>query len=399
MTSSDGLSDFRAQVRAWAENHIPVGWESRFGVAVDDEFRTFQRDWLRTLRTGGYAAPHWAKEWGGGGYSLAEQIVIFEEFSRLNAPPLRNYFVALNHAYATLIHAGNDEQRQRHLPAILDGEVWCQGFSEPGAGSDLAGLRTRAVRTGDVYVVNGQKVWSSRAAFADRCLLLARTDPKAPKRRGISYFLLDMKSPGVEARPIRQATGAAEFCEVFLTDVEVPVTDLVGEENDGWKIAQSTLSAERGLAQLELSERMAAAMSMVEALIRERRSDGRSAIDDDSVREQFVTLQTEVVLFRRLCKKMVEDLVRRGGTGPESSIVKVFYSELLQRMMAFGVSLAGLDTHRLTFKPVSAGYESGRWMLDYIDSFGWVIAGGTNEIQRSLIGERVLGLPREPVPT
>ncbi|SPM33740.1 Acyl-CoA dehydrogenase related to the alkylation response protein AidB [Mycobacterium rhizamassiliense] len=399
MTSSDGLSDFRAEVRAWAENHIPVGWESRFGVAVDDEFRTFQRDWLRTLRTGGYAAPHWAKEWGGGGYSLAEQIVIFEEFSRLNAPPLRNYFVALNHAYATLMHAGNDEQRQRHLPAILDGEVWCQGFSEPGAGSDLAGLRTRAVRTGDVYVVNGQKVWSSRAAFADRCLLLARTDPKAPKRRGISYFLLDMKSPGVEARPIRQATGAAEFCEVFLTDVEVPVTDLVGEENDGWKIAQSTLSAERGLAQLELSERMAAAMSMVEALIRERRSDGRSAIDDDSVREQFVTLQTEVVLFRRLCKKMVEDLVRRGGTGPESSIVKVFYSELLQRMMAFGVSLAGLDTHRLTFKPVSAGYESGRWMLDYIDSFGWVIAGGTNEIQRSLIGERVLGLPREPVPT
>ena len=399
MTSSDGLSDFRAEVRAWAEDHIPVGWESRFGVAVDDEFRTFQRDWLRTLRTGGYAAPHWAKEWGGGGYSLAEQIVIFEEFSRLNAPPLRNYFVALNHAYATLMHAGNDEQRQRHLPAILDGEVWCQGFSEPGAGSDLAGLRTRAVRTGDVYVVNGQKVWSSRAAFADRCLLLARTDPKAPKRRGISYFLLDMKSPGVEARPIRQATGAAEFCEVFLTDVEVPVTDLVGEENDGWKIAQSTLSAERGLAQLELSERMAAAMSMVEALIRERRSDGRSAIDDDSVREQFVTLQTEVVLFRRLCKKMVEDLVRRGGTGPESSIVKVFYSELLQRMMAFGVSLAGLDTHRLTFKPVSAGYESGRWMLDYIDSFGWVIAGGTNEIQRSLIGERVLGLPREPVPT
>ena len=244
---------------------------------------------------------------------------------------------------------------------------------------------------GDVYVVNGQKVWSSRAAFADRCLLLARTDPDAPKRRGISYFLLDMKSPGVEARTIRQATGAAEFCEIFLTDVEIPVTDLVGEENDGWKIAQSTLSAERGLAQLELSERMAAAMSMVEALVRERRIDGRSAIEDDSVREQFVTLQTEVILFRRLCKKMVEDLVRRGGTGPESSIVKVFYSELLQRMMAFGVSLAGLDTHRLTFKPVSAGYESGRWMLDYIDSFGWVIAGGTNEIQRSLIGETSFG--------
>ena len=397
MTSDDEISDFRATVRVWAEEHIPRGWETRFGVAVDDEFRQFQRDWLRTLRNGGYAAPHWAREWGGGGYSLAEQIVIFEEFSRLNAPPLRNYFVALHHAYATLMHAGTDEQRQRHLPAILDGEVWCQGFSEPGAGSDLASLRTRAVRKGDVYVVNGQKVWSSRAAFADRCLLLARTDPDAPKRRGISYFLLDMKSPGVQARTIRQATGAAEFCEVFLTDVEIPVTDLVGAENDGWKIAQSTLSAERGLAQLELSERMVAAMSMVEALVRERRIDGTSAVEDDAVREQLVTLQTEVGLFRRLCRKMVEDLVRRGGTGPESSIVKVFYSELLQRMMTFGVSLAGLDTHRLDFKPVSAGYESGRWMLDYLDSFGWVIAGGTNEIQRSLIGERVLGLPREPV--
>ena len=290
MTIDDDLSEFRATVRAWAEEHIPVGWETRFGVAVDDEFRTFQRDWLRTLRDGGYAAPHWVKEWGGGGYSLAEQIVIFEEFSRLNAPPLRNYFVALNHAYATLMHAGTDEQRRRHLPAILDGEVWCQGFSEPGAGSDLASLRTRAVRNGDVYVVNGQKVWSSRAAFADRCLLLARTDPNAPKRRGISYFLLDMKSPGVQARTIRQATGAAEFCEVFLTDVEIPVTDLVGAENDGWKIAQSTLSAERGLAQLELSERMVAAMSMVEALVRERRIDGTSAVEDDAVREQLVTL-------------------------------------------------------------------------------------------------------------
>ena len=397
LSTPDDLADFRATVRAWAEEHIPTGWESRFGGAVDEGFRAFQREWLQTLRDGGYAAPHWAKEWGGGGYSLAEQIVIFEEFSRLNAPPLRNYFVALNHAYATLMHAGNDEQRQRHLPAILDGEVWCQGFSEPGAGSDLAALRTRAVRKGDVYVVNGQKVWSSRAAFADRCLLLARTDPDAPKRHGISYFLLDMTSPGVEARTIRQATGAAEFCELFLTDVEIPVIDLVGEENDGWRIAQSTLSAERGLAQLELAERMAAALSMVEELVRETTIDGRSAIEDDAVREQLVTLETEVILFRRLCKRMVSDLVRRGGTGPESSIVKVFYSELLQRLMAFGVSLAGLDTHRLTVKPVSAGYESGRWMLDYIDSFAWVIAGGTNEIQRTLIGERVLGLPREPV--
>ena len=394
--SGDQLAGFRATVRAWAEKHVPTGWEDRYGATADEEFVEFQRGWLRELRDGGYAAPHWSKEWGGG-YSLAEQVIIFEEFSRVGAPRLRNFFVALNHTYSTLTHAGTEEQRQRHLPAILDGEVWCQGFSEPGAGSDLAGLRTRAARDGGAYVVNGQKVWSSGARHADWCLLLARTDPDAPKRRGISYFLLDMRSPGVEVRPIKQATGAAEFCELFLTDVAIPVQNRIGAENDGWRIAQTTLATERGLTILELAERMATAMSWVVDLARESRIAGRPGIEDPVIREELVTHQTEVAILRRLCRQVVEDLARGGGAGPEASIIKIFYSELLQRLMAFGVSLAGLGTHRHAVKPVSAGWESGHWMLDYVDSWGWIIGGGTNEIQRSVVGERVLGLPREPV--
>jgi alkylation response protein AidB-like acyl-CoA dehydrogenase len=392
----DELDAFRVKVRAWAEDHVPTGWEDQFGASADAEYIEFQRGWLRELRDGGYAAPHWSEEWGGG-YSLSEQVVIFEELSRLNAPRLRNFFVALHHAYATLTHAGTEEQRQRHLPAILNGdEVWCQGFSEPGAGSDLAGLRTRAVRDGGYYIVNGQKVWSSGAMHAGWCLLLARTDPAAPKRRGISYFLVDMRTPGIEVRPIRQATGAAEFCEIFFTDVAIPVENRIGAENDGWRIAQTTLTTERGVTILQLAERLAMAMEWLVDLARESRIGGRPAIEDPAVREELVTRQTEVDVLRRLCRKMIADIERRGGTGPEASIIKIFYSELLQRLMASGVSLAGLATHRDGIKPVSAGWESGNWMLDYVDSWGWITGGGTNEIQHTLVGERVLGLPREP---
>ena len=396
MPGDEELAAFRAKVRAWAEDHVPTGWEDQYGASADAEYIEFQRQWLRELRDGGYAAPHWSKEWGGG-YSLSEQVVIFEELSRLNAPRLRSFFVARHHAYATLTHAGTDEQRRQHLPAILNGdEIWCQGFSEPGAGSDLASLRTKAVRDGDRYVVNGQKIWSSGARHADWCLLLARTDPAAPKRRGISYFILDMRTDGIDVRPIKQATGAAEFNEMFLTDVVIPVSNRIGAENDGWRIAQTTLSTERGITVLELAERLSIGLGWLVDLARTSRIGGRPAIEDPMVREELVTRQTEVSILRRLCRQMIADIERRGGTGPEASIVKVFYSELLQRLMGTGVSLAGVATHRNSEKPVSAGYESANWMLDYVDSWSWITGGGTNEIQRTVVGERVLGLPREP---
>ncbi len=393
----DVLSEFRAEVRQWCEANVVPGWREALEACSDDQAVAFEREWFTTLHAAGYAAPHWAHEWGGSESSLAEQIVLFQELSRADAPRASLAFIGLYHTYATLTHAGSAEQKARHLPAILDGTVWCQGFSEPEAGSDLAGLRTRAVRDGDDFVVNGQKIWSSGAAHADWCLLLARTDPDAPKRKGISYFLLDMRTPGVEVRPIRQASGGAEFCELFLTDVRVPAENLVGAENDGWRIAQATLSAERGPTILDLAERLRTGFEMiVDTARRSTVPGGGPALDDPEIRDRLVRCHTDVEVLNLLCLKMVENLLRRGGVGPEASIVKVCYSELLQRLTELGVELSGVDAHVLISKPRASGWISGEWLVDHITSWEWTIAGGTNEIQRNLISERVLGLPREP---
>jgi alkylation response protein AidB-like acyl-CoA dehydrogenase len=394
-----GLEEFRARVRAWAGAHVPAGWEEAHRDSTEEQLLDFQRGWLRELRAGGFAVPHWSREHGGGGYTLAEQVVIFEEFARANAPRMRAFFVAFNHAYATLREGGTAEQQARFLPAILDGQTWCQGFSEPGAGSDLASLRTRAVRDGDSYVVNGQKIWSSGATRADYCLLLTRTDPDAPKRKGITFLLMDMRSPGIDVRPIKQATGQSEFCELFLTDVRIPVENRIGEENDGWRIAQATLSAERGPTILELGQQLGDAVRWLVELAATTPLAGGPALADPAIREAVVEFDTRVHILQLLCQKVVTDLISKGGTGPEASIIKVFYSELLQSIMRFGVDLAGPSTQRRASKPLSAGWQSGLWMLDYLDSWGWTIGGGTNEIQRTVVAERVLGLPREPSAT
>ncbi|MFN2536667.1 MAG: acyl-CoA dehydrogenase family protein [Mycobacteriales bacterium] len=396
MPSSDRtLEEFRAEVRSWAEEHAPpADWMA--SLKNEEAVIELERSWLRALHEGGYAGAHWSKEWGGG-FSLPEQVVLFEEFTRVNAPYVRNWFVALNHTYATLTAAGTEEQKQRHLPAILRAdEIWCQGFSEPGAGSDLASLRTTAVRDGDSYVVNGQKIWSSGALHADWCLLLARTDPTAPKRQGISYFLMDMKSPGVEPRVIRQMDGGAHFCEIFLTDVRIPAENLVGAENEGWRLAQVTLSSERGPTTLELAERLRTALGWLIDLAKETHLEGRPAVEDMAVREQLTALHIEVGILGALCHKVVDDLIAKGGTGPEASIVKVYYSELLHRLMDFAVQLQGLAAQEFAVPPLGTAWESGVWMIDFLNSYAWIIGGGTNHIQRSVIGERVLGLPREP---
>jgi len=204
------LEEFRAAVRDWCRTHVPRGWRQAQTGVSDEEYVSFQKAWFHELRQAGFAVPHWPKEWGGG-MPVAGQVVLYSELAAHDAPRLVLAFVAIHHAAATLLAAGTDEQRRRHLPAILDGEIWVQGFSEPGAGSDLASLKTTARPDGDGYVVNGQKLWASGATHADWCLLLARTGPAAPKRRGISYFLLDMRTPGIDVRPIRQATGESHF--------------------------------------------------------------------------------------------------------------------------------------------------------------------------------------------
>jgi alkylation response protein AidB-like acyl-CoA dehydrogenase len=385
--------DFRATVRDWCEQHIPRDWrQSQTGVS-DDEFVRFQKSWFAELHSAGYAVPHWPREWGGG-LPVAEQIVLYQELAAHDAPRLVLAFVGIHHAAATLLAAGTDEQRRRHLPAILDGEIWVQGFSEPEAGSDLASLRTSARRVGDSFVVNGQKIWASGGKHADWCLLLARTDPEAPKRKGISYFLLDMTTPGVEVRPIRNAIGDSHFCEVFLNDVEIPAENLVGAENAGWQVAQATLGAERGLTMLELAERLGNAGFhwLVQA----------APVEDPIVADRLAQFETEIAGLRGLCRKVVDCAEKEsrglaGTAGPaDASMVKLYYSELLQRLTDFGAEIGGLAAHTRLAKPMSSGWESGSWMLDFIGSWEWTIPGGSSEIQRTIIGERGLGLPREP---
>ena len=382
------LDDFRATVRQWCETHVPADWRrSQTGVA-DDEFVRFQKAWFAELHSAGYAVPHWPREWGGG-MSVAEQIVLYQELAAHDAPRLVLAFVGIHHAASTLLAAGTDEQRRRHLPAILDGEIWVQGFSEPEAGSDLASLRTSARRAGDSYLVNGQKLWASGGMQADWCLLLARTDPDAPKRKGISYFLLDMTTPGIDVRPIRNAVGESHFCEIFLNDVAIPADNLVGAENEGWQVAQATLGAERGLTMLELAERLGNAG--FRWLVRACRP-----IDDPVVADRLAQFEIEISGLRGLCRELVEN-TEAGAAGPaDASIVKLYYSELLQRMTDFGAEMSGLAAHTELAKPLSSGWESGSWVLDFIGSWEWTIPGGSSEIQRTIIGERGLGLPREP---
>lgn len=395
MTTPTDLDALRAEVRDWCRRSIPADWRAAQTGVGDDEFVAFQKDWFQQLRRQGWAVPHWPAEWGGG-MSAAEQMVLYQELAAHDAPRLVLAFISIHHAASTLLVAGTSEQRERHLPAILDGEIWAQGFSEPEAGSDLASLRTTARREGDDFVVNGQKVWASGAMHADWCLLLARTDPDAPKRKGISYFLMDMRSPGIDVRPIRQATGESHFCEVFLDDVVIPARNLVGPEHAGWQVAQETLSAERGMTMLELAERLGNAgfRWLVETCSRPGPL-GRP-IDDPRVQDRLAALETEVTGLRALCRRLIERHAAGIAAPAEASIVKLYYSELLQRMMDFGTEVAGLPAHTVLKKPISSGWESGAWVLDFISSWEWTIPGGSSEIQRTIIGERGLGLPREP---
>ncbi|HET9877232.1 MAG TPA: acyl-CoA dehydrogenase family protein [Mycobacterium sp.] len=380
-------ADFRSTVRAWCREHIPPDWRRTQTGASDEEFVAFQKSWFATLHSAGFAVPHWPREWGGG-MSVADQIVLYQELAAHDAPRLVLAFVGIHHAASTLLAAGTEEQRRRHLPAILDGEIWVQGFSEPEAGSDLASLRTSARRVSDSYVVNGQKLWASGAVHAHWCLLLARTDPDAPKRNGISYFLLDMTAPGVRVRPIRNAVGDWHFCEIFLDDVVIPAANRVGPENEGWQVAQATLGAERGMTMLELAERLGSAGFRWLVDI--------APCDDPVVADRLAQFETEITGLRGLCRQLVQN-VEAGTAGPaDASIVKLFYSELLQRLTDFGAELGGLPAHTGLAKPLSSGWESGSWVLDFIGSWEWTIPGGSSEIQRTIIGERGLGLPREP---
>ena len=392
MTDQTALAALRTEVRAWLAANAPQGW--REATQTHQQFADSQRDWFLKLVEGGYAIPHWPAEWPGGGRSLAEQKIIYEELAKADTPRLLLSFASTYHAYSTLMECGSDAQRARYLPAMLKGEFWCQGFSEPGAGSDLASLKCRAVREtregGDVYVVSGQKIWSTMAQYADKCLLLVRTNSDGPKQAGITFLLMDMKAKGVTVRPIQQIQGDQEFCEIFLDDVEVSVSDRVGEENRGWAVAQATLASERGLTLMELSYRMRGALARVAELIHKH---GRE--NDAEVLREYGALIARVDSACAIADRFLENRMNGIERVGDASIVKLTYSRVLREYALLGLKIGGLDEQyraAITFGDLN----TGNWMADYMNSYAWTIAGCSDEVQRNIIAERMLEMPREP---
>ncbi|MSW05539.1 MAG: acyl-CoA dehydrogenase [Actinobacteria bacterium] len=349
----------------------------------------FPKEWLRRFAASGFAAPHWPRPWGLEA-SAAEQIQIDEALRSRNAPRPMNP-IGIGWAGPTLLVAGTPEQHEKWLPGILDGsELWCQLFSEPGAGSDLASLRTTAVRDGDEFIVNGQKVWTTLGHVARWGILLARTDPEASNQSGITYFILDMHSPGVEVRPLVQMTGTHEFNEVFFTDVRIPVANVVGDINDGWRLAKVTLGNERVSLSGEgaLWGRGPTAGDLIDIV---RASGGSS---DAQMRQRIAALHIESEVLRYIRLRSVAAVLRGLEPGPEASVRKAIADEHGQHVMALALELAG--TNGMLSWAGPCGDPDPVWHYGFLYSPALTIGGGTSEVQRTILGERVLGLPREP---
>lgn len=376
---------FRAKVRDWLHDNVPKEPRPAGGKAQRD----YDVAWRRRQNDGGWGHISWPKAYGGCGLSTTQQLIWYEEYARAGGPTtLDMFFVALNHAGPTLIARGGEEQKAFHLPKILNGDaIWCQGFSEPSAGSDLAGLRTRAVIDGDHLVVTGQKIWTSQAHHAQFQELLVRTNPSAPKHKGITWVIAEMGVPGMDIRPIRNMAGEEHFCEVFYDEVRIPLSNVVGEINDGWSVAMSTLAFERGAASVpHLIELGTMVEHLVELANSRMGPDGRPAIRDEAFASELSALRAEAAALRSLALLSISRAERRNVPGPEGSMVRLQMSLLIQRIYRVAMDILGASGLELS--------DIGDWSYEYLVAFRHTIAGGTSEIQRNIIGERMLGLPK-----
>ena len=368
---------FREEVRAWLADNLTDDLRGRRGGAA--RFEEWGREWSRNLGEAGYAALTWPKEYGGGGAPYSHQAILLEELARSQAPGHIGV-IGLGMAGPTIIVHGTDEQKARYLPRILSAEeIWCQGFSEPGAGSDLASVRTRAELQDGRYVVNGQKVWSSYAHLADWCILVTLSDPQAPRYQGLTYLLVDMHSPGVEVRPLTQITGEAEFNEIFFADVEVPAENVIGGPGQGWQVAMTTLMHERAALGFALSGAFEVAVGKLLDLARGRELDDRLR---DRIAETWIELQAlKWTNYRALTR-----LMETGAPGPEASVPKLHWSEANQRLGKLALELLGPEAQVME--------RDGYWQWLQLRSRGNTIEAGTSEILRNIVAERVLGLPK-----
>ncbi len=383
---------FRQELRGWLHDNLPAGWGSTFRMPKGQARIEFLRAWQRKLYEGGYLGLSWPKEYGGRGASMIELAIFNEEMARVEAPGPLNV-LGLSMAGPTIIVHGTEEQKQRYLPKILNcEEIWCQGFSEPGSGSDVASIRTRAELKGDEFVINGQKVWTSMAHIADWCMLLVRTDPDAPKHRGMSYILVNMKTPGITVRPLRQMTGESEFNEVFFEEVHVPRANLVGELNNGWGVAITTLMNERGTGSFGTQARFKILYDNLVGLAQGVRLNGRPSTQDPLIRQQLAQHLIDVEILKFNCFRNFTRLLRGETPGPEGSILKLWWSELNQRMQETAMTLQG--PYGQLWRDSSWAIEGGRWQHHFLRSKANTIEAGTSEIQRNIIAERVLHMPK-----
>jgi alkylation response protein AidB-like acyl-CoA dehydrogenase len=393
---------FRATVRAFLSEHLPPDWQG-IGALDREDAEAFSLRWRRVLFDNGLLGITWPKEYGGGGRTKVEQVVLAEEFARARVPLGRvTDTTSIKMLGNTLLRWGTEEQKRRFVPRILSGEdVWVQGYSEPEAGSDLAGLRLRAERDGSEWVINGQKIWTSRGAEGNWIFLLARTDPDAAKNRGISFLLCPTDIPGVEVRPIKTLTGDAEFCEVFFADARIPLENVVGEINGGWAVATSLLGHERGE---EAATNPILFRAEFDRIVQLAREHGRDR--DPVVRDRLAWCYTKVETMRFLGYRILTQYLRDGVLGPEASVSKLYWSEYHQNAVDLALAILGADAlvrrgrhpykHFRTDEP-GAENSTNSWIdVFLLNARSGTVYAGTSEVQRNIIGETILGLPREP---
>lgn len=408
LTYPPEAEEFRAEIRSWLVDHLPDGWfDDDFEMSADER-AAFDDAWTAALQEGGWICASWPTEYGGKGLSVIQNVVLAEEFARAHAP-MRGDFFGDTLVGPTILQWGTEEQKKFFIPKILSGEMaWCQGFSEPNAGSDLASLSTRAEADGDEWVINGQKVWTTQAQFADYCFVLARTDPDVPKHRGISYLLVPMKQPGIEVRPITQPDGSAEFNEVFFTDARCPIDNVVGGVNNGWKVAMTTLGFERGSSATVSYRRFEREL---DEIIDVARSNGR--IDDPVIRQRLAAQWSRIQLMRiDGLRTLSATLSGKPDPGVQAlgALNKMIWSETHRDTMELALDILGMEGQILTGssddefiagigrRSQAREYPASALQVSFFFSRSETIWGGTAQIQRNIVSERVLGLPREPRP-
>jgi hypothetical protein len=392
---------YREKVQAFLAEHLPAGWRG-VGQLDHDGVERFGREWRQTLFEHGYLAPGWPHEYGGAGLSALEQVILAEELAKAGVPSGGpNDVFGIQMLGNTLLQWGTDEQKARYIPRILSGEdLWCQGYSEPNAGSDLGNLGCRAVLDGDQWVINGQKVWTSEGHRADHIFLLARTDPEAPKHKGISFLLVDMRQPGVEVRPIKMISGASEFNEVYFTDATCPKDEVVGGVNNGWAVAMTLLGFERGEAAATLPVRFRGELDRLIALARER-----GANDDATIRQRLAWCYSKVEIMRYLGLRTLTRFLQGHHPGPDGAISKLYWSEYHRIVTELAVDILGADALVPSGRPPSSAFQtddagapnsSASWAMTFLNARAETIYAGTSQIQKNILGEMVLGLPKEP---